>query len=117
MTAQDAPGRATGLGRRAYGGNTADGPAVRGVRTYGGAAGADSAQPRAGRRVGAWVGSGGAHLGPGAASEGAARKPEQGRRRAVTAARGRARRRGVARSGPNPFAGALFKSIFLQKFE
>jgi hypothetical protein len=32
MTAQDAPGHATGLGRHAYYGDTADRPAVRGVR-------------------------------------------------------------------------------------
>jgi hypothetical protein len=86
------------LEARVYGGDTADGLAVRGVRAYGGVAGVDSAQPRAGRRDGARVGSGGAPLGAGAASGGAGADAGAGGARPATAAHGRARRRDATRS-------------------
>jgi hypothetical protein len=62
------------LGHRAYGGNTADGPPVRGACARTAALRRGLGAPRAGRRVGAWVGLGRARLGPGVMDQMATRE-------------------------------------------
>ena len=71
---------------RAYGGDTADGPLVRGARAYGGA---DAKAPRDGAHRGARA-SGRSTAQTPRLRAARARLPGQGRRRAATAARGRA---------------------------
>jgi hypothetical protein len=84
------PRRATAFGRRAYGVDAADGPAVRGVRTR-----------TAARTRGA---SGG-----GASGRGTSGRASLGRRAAGDGGVLSARRRGVRRSARFCFAGAVFE--------